>query len=115
MSELKIGQKLWVRYRGFDRRRDSKAEEVEITKIGRKYFDVEQDGYNRGKYEIETMMQAVDSNYRNKAYLSIEEINEEDEISKLSNEITTAFRTYGNLPYSLEQLRAISKIITPNS
>ncbi len=113
MKELKVGQKIWIRYKGFDKWRKSDPSEVVITKIGRKYFEVAtEDGYRKGKYEIETMLESVYSNYRNKAYLSLKEINDEDEKTKLSNKIKNKFNSYGELPFSLDQLKKIDEIIT---
>lgn len=112
-NKISVGQPIWVRYKGFDHRRDKSAYEVIVTKVGRKYFEVsDENGRDKGKYEIETMLQAIDSNYRYKAYISLDEINIEDEFDKLNDEIKEAFRTYGKLPYTLQQLRDIKKIIT---
>ncbi|MES2287445.1 MAG: hypothetical protein V4547_17255 [Bacteroidota bacterium] len=112
--EIKVGQKIWVRYNGHDTRKDNKPYEAEVVKVGRKYFEALNVGYTRpDKYELESMIQAVDSNYRNKAYLSIEEINDENERNKLSSKLKEAFRSYGTLPFTLQQLRDIDKIINP--
>lgn len=115
MSELKVGQKLWLRYCGFDHRKSREITEVIISKIGNKYFYVEGEGYyGGGKFDKENMQQAVDSNYKDTAYLSMEEIEKEDEFESLSNNIRAAFNGYNRINYSLEQLRAIKAILNPS-
>ena len=111
-QELTVGTKLFLRYDGFDHRRDRKLIEVEIIKLGIKYFYVAgKDFYGTEKFEISTLAHCVDSNYKYSVYFSREEVDKKDEFSRLSNEIKTAFTTYGKLPYSLEQLQAIKNII----
>lgn len=113
MKDLKLGQKVWIRYNGGDTRRSREVREGIITKVGRKYFEVNNNDWTGGKFDIKTMVEAVDSNYRDTAYLSLDEIEKEIEYGKLSSEIRNAFSAYSKLNFSIEQLRAIKEIIDP--
>jgi len=78
-------------------------------KVGRKYFEL--DGYYRCKFEIDTMIQSNETNYRDKCYLTLQEILDEKEQSKLSSEVRLFFSGYGKVNLTLEQLRKINEII----
>jgi len=112
MAKLKVGQKVWMRYNGFDSRRSIEIKEGLVTKVGRRYFEVNNNDYTGGRFEIDTMIESGETNYRDKAYLSKDEIENEIEFGKLSSEITAVFKTYSKLPLSIEQLRAIKEIIS---
>ncbi len=115
MKDLKVGQKVWIRYAGFDSRHSRDIREGVITKVGRKYFEVNNNKWDGGRFEIETMIESNNSNYKDHAYLSIKDIEEEIEFGNLSSEIRKTFGHYGKLSFSLEQLRAIKEIINPSS
>lgn len=84
---------------------------VKVSKVGRKYFELEGKPYNR--YDIKTLREVKDHVYKNQCYLSIQEIEDDRELNRLTNEISQFFRYRTKL--TIEQLREISKIInTPN-
>ena len=65
----------------------------------------------REKYDLETLRQVTETNYENKVYLKLQDILDEKEHQKLSDEIKRAFNGFGKLQYSLEQLRKIAEIV----
>lgn len=103
---LKIGQTVWY-YTGSVRVADSCLKETKITKVGRKWFEVEC-GYGN-RFSIETLR--VDSQYTTgvRIYLSDKEYYDEAERNKLSSRFQEIFQYNNNL--SLEKLRAINQII----
>ena len=105
-KSIAIGQKVWVKP-GYP----TKSEPVEaiITKVGKKYFEL--DDNSREKFDINTLQQVNDINYKSKIYLSFQNILDEKEHLKLSGALRTDFGNYGSLKYSLEQLRKIAEIV----
>jgi hypothetical protein len=86
--------------------------EYKITKIGKKYFECEglRERFNVSDlyYECKNYSQ---NNY--KLYMSVKEIEEEDEYNNLLKQIREDFRSYSP-SFTLEQLRKINLIITEN-
>jgi hypothetical protein len=106
---MKVGQTVWVTG-GF--RRDNKAEADVIEKIGNKYFYLVGDRGQR-KFDIQTLKQVSESNYPAQVYLSLEEYQDKLEAERLSYKIKDFIqRGYGKLPLTLDQLKAIDKIIS---
>ena len=112
MSELKVGQKVWVKKIGHMRNGDTaELDQVEVAKIGKKYFEVSKVWY--GRFFIETLYQdgkGYTSQY--KAYLSKEKAEEELEIIQLSNKIRQKIGQYGDIRLPVEKLRNIWKELT---
>lgn len=107
--KLKVGQKVFTvsaKYRMKDK--DSEIIEREITKIGRKYFEV---SGLRHKFNIDTLIEEIDSNYKTCCYLSADEILLERELNNIESAIYAFFRTYGRIQLPIEGLRTIYKII----
>lgn len=109
---MKVGQEIWLRYNGIDRRVDRLPEKHTITKVGNKYFYINQYGRER-KFEINTLMEITETNYGRKAYLSLEEINLEDERNLIIKHLRDIFGIYGiTNKYSIDQLRRIKEILS---
>lgn len=107
--KLQIGQDIYLKPTGNAARGSKEIREGKITKIGNKYFET--DAYH-GRFFIETLYHDAGqytSNY--KGYLSKQEILDEYESNRLFSKISEHFR-YRN-PFTLDQLKAIDKIITP--
>jgi hypothetical protein len=104
---MQVGQTVWVTG-GF--KRNSKAEEHVIDRIGNKYFYLVED---QRKFDIETLKQVSESNYPALVYLSLEAYQDKLEAERLSSGIRNFMqRGYGALPLTLNQLKAIDKIIS---
>lgn len=108
LSAVVVGQKVWVNPSSLWRSRREPFEAT-VSKVGRKYFELME--CPREKYDLETLRQVTETNYENKVYLKLQDILDEKEHQKLSDEIKRAFNGYGKLQYSLEQLRKIAEIV----
>lgn len=109
--ELEIGQTVYLKPQGNAGRRSTEIIPAKIEKIGRKYFEVDYGRANR--IIIETMCEdglGWVSNYS--VYLSLDEIEQERQAQLVFADLKKHFSS-NNTSLSLEQLRAISKIITP--
>jgi len=107
---MKVGQKIYLKPIGNNARYgNQEVRECTISKIGRKYFELEEKGY--GRFFIESMAQDCGqyiSGYQ--AYLSIQDIEDEEEAKKLYSEIKKAFSGFST-SLSLSELKEISRII----
>jgi len=103
---MKVGQKVFLK--SLDSR-DGDIKEVTVSKVGRKYFQVEE-MYNT-RFSIEEMLDdAGKYTSRWKVYPSMREIEDERESYELHNKIKQQFSTY-RPNYSLETLREIYRIL----
>lgn len=109
--KLHVGQKLYkqVAYRN----EKPTIKVCEITKIGLKYLYVDND--NRYPIEKDTLIHRSKMYSQNnfQMYLTEQEILDKWETNTLISECKKHFGNYGNLKFTLEQLRAINKIINP--
>ena len=108
LSAVVVGQKVWVNPSSLWRSRREPFEAT-VSKVGRKYFELME--CSREKYDLETLRQVTETNYENKVYLKLQDVLDEKEHQKLSDEIKRAFNGYGEIQYSLEQLRKIAEIL----
>jgi len=107
--KLCVGQTIWIVPSHYYRSDNKEPKEVVISKVGRKYFELE--GYNRSKFNIETLQEENETNYKSQCYLTLQEILDEREIEKLTSQLKNIFGTYGKLDLTLEQLRKITDIV----
>lgn len=109
---MKIGDKVWLRPLWGSCVQKDEAQEYEIRKIGRKYFEVGKIGEASGKlykFDIKTLKQA--SKHPDwLLYLSKQDILDEQEKKTLEMDIREALG-YGNTRFSLDQLRRIKAIM----
>lgn len=120
MSKLEVGQKVFLKAVGNNARYDKEVriEEYEVKKVGRKLLDVwkNQDDRYSIKFDMENENREVSKYSPNwKLYFSKQDIADEEESSKLTNEIKKIFDRYGKVELSLEQLRKIKEIINPSN
>mgnify|MGYP000982343436 CR=1 FL=1 len=108
--DLQVGQIVFVKRIGNAARYESRITEEVVESIGRKWFTLKDfrrerfsldDGLNDGKGYI--------SNYA--VYVSMQEIEDEKEHSKLCNILNREFSSYGDSNLSLKTLRKIIDII----
>lgn len=107
--KLCVGQKLWLVGSHHYRSDNREPIEVTISKVGKKYFELED--YHRCKFEIETLKQVTETNYVDRCYLTLQEILDEREADKLAAQIKNIFGGYGKPKLTLEQLRKIMDVM----
>ena len=106
------GQKVFIKTTGNAARyRGSEIIPGEVITVGRKYVTV-RFGYSSIKFNSEEEYKQ-ESKYSAEyiLYETEQEILDENEVDNLSARLRKAFSYYGKAPYTLEQLRAIAKII----
>ena len=107
---MEVGQNIFIKTVGNCARNvGSKIIDTTITKVGRKYFEVE--ALPRTKFKIETMREVTNYSVNYIAYESLVAIEEEMESIALNNEIRNAFNGYGKPIYTLDQLRRIKAVL----
>ncbi len=84
--------------------------EAEVEKVGRKYFYLK--GFQRDKFSIEEMCDTSQGSSDYKVYITKQAISDEQEHSRLTDEIREEIGRYGSTKLSLKQLREIKKIIS---
>jgi len=104
--DLKVDQIIWVK-------NDKGVFEKTINKVGRKYFYVNYGKWSEIKFSIETMQEIKDGGYQAKAYLSLQDIEDEKESKRILRLLGDAFR-YNTDRYNLSQLKQVSKILDLN-
>lgn len=110
--DLVVGMKLYAEK--IFRNAPPEIVEYTISKIGRKYFEV--DGHNWYQFQIDTLYY-VDKNYsqnNKQLYRSRKEIEEKNEWATLHSNIRNFF-SYSSTKLTLEQLRKIEDIIKENN
>lgn len=105
---ITVGQTVWVKHIG-SRFRGSDVSESVVTKVGSKYFYL--DNNSRDRYSIFTGMQDSDYSIRKIVYISYEVILEEKEHSILSDLIKSSIPQYGKLPYTITQMKTVCDIL----
>ncbi len=109
--KLEVGQTVYVQPIGNKRRYTSDIAEAKVSKIGKKYFELE--GYYRERFYLDSGLndgRGYISDYH--VRLSLQEIEDEKEITELSHFIGDRFQYGQNRDQlSLEQLRKIKAII----
>lgn len=104
-----VGQKIYLETRGITRE-EEKIQECTISKVGRKYFEVQEKP--RERFEISTMEhdgKGWVSRY--KCYISIKEIEDKNSAQKHFDYIRQQFSSYVNT-YPLEMLEEIVRILS---
>lgn len=113
--KIEVGTKLWyVESRGGNRGVEASPREATVSKVGRKYFELEgiRNGRSSRKFDIETLKDQTDTNYPYKLYETPQEIFALREREKLVQEVRKYFSgfTYQS-KLTTDQLRRISDII----
>lgn len=104
---MKVGDKVFLKTIGNAARSGVRIYEEEITKIGRKYITIG----DYGQFEMDSRHQKSDYSPNYKFYLSREEIQDELEYDRLLSKTRQFFSNWGKLDITLEQLKAIDKIL----
>ena len=107
-NKLHVGQKLWM---VISRPHHKNVEPVEvvISKVGKKYFELED--YHRDKFDIETLRSVNETNYKNQCYFTLQEILDNREFNRISEQLKNIFVGYNEPKLTLEQLRKIKDVI----
>lgn len=107
---MKIGDIIYFEPCGNAARYDKSIIHTRVSKVGRKYFEVNELKWNR--FLIETLVHDggdYEPNYY--GYHSLKEIEDKKEAVRLNSEIRECFSGYGQSRYSLNQLKSIIEII----
>lgn len=106
---MKVGQKVFIEPRNNAVRYSKEIKESKISKIGRKYFELEDKYFGRFyKDNLEQDAGNYTSNY--KVYFSLQEIEDRKEAQALYDNLKKYFSGW-NSSLSLSQLKSIDKII----
>lgn len=106
---MEVGQKIYLEPIGNNARYSKEIKESRISKIGRKYFELEEKYY--GRFFIDSMSQDCGqymSGYN--AYLSIQEIEDKKEAQKIFTELKKVFSGFST-KIPLFKLKEIERII----
>lgn len=109
-TDLKVGDKLFAMIAPIHGRR-SELYELDITKVGNKYYYAGTRNYKIDK----TTLKCADGNYypwNFQCYLTVKEIQDMLEAQKKRQDVNQAF-TYGTIRATDEQIEAIHKILFP--
>lgn len=109
-NEITVGMKLYLDPVNNEARYgNDKILEVEVTKVGRKYFYVEP--LTENKFSLDTLEEVSDYAEDYKVYFTEQEILDGRERDKLYSEIGMKFGTFSNKDLTITQLRRIKEII----
>jgi len=105
--QIQVGQTVYLEPTGNACRYSKEIIETKVTKVGSKYFEVEN---KRSKFDIGKMCEV--SNYCSDwaVYFSRQEIEDKNEKESINRAMRELFGPYGHNKLSLEQLRQIQKI-----
>lgn len=117
MTKLKTGMTVYFIPVGVNNTRHIKnnilshISEAKISKIGRKYFYLENHSSN---FNISNLRHDSEHHYDLQAYLNKQDILDIVEFSELKNKIKNKFNEIDNTDLTLEKLIKINKIIFPD-
>jgi hypothetical protein len=113
---IKKDQTVWVQRKDYLNKPEPPYEAI-VKSVGRKYleaqrvFDEATQYAYPVKFDLETLREATESNYKDRLWLSIEDYQREVEFNRLSEKVRIGFSIYGVQKLSLEKLRQISEIL----
>lgn len=111
-----VGTTVYLKAVGNNARYDKEVriEEYKITKVGRKFFEVnDNEKYKPLKFHIEDLSQEMGGYIADwQLYFYRQDILDEEESEKLNRDIKTAFGSYGGSRFTLDQLRRLKEIIS---
>lgn len=112
--KLEVGMTVYVIPVGVNNIRHIKGvlvnsiEECKVTKVGRKYFYVDN---SSDKFNIDNLRHDSECHYDRQAYFDKQEILDMVELSALYQEIQGFFSSYGKPKLTLEQSKRVKDII----
>jgi hypothetical protein len=109
-NEIVVGMTVYLKPINNAARRSKDVQEGIVSKVGRKYFEVE--GFYRTKFSIDELIEVSEYAPDWKVYLSKQELLDEQEFENLLRDIRLFFSNYGKVNLTLDQLRKIKVIIS---
>ena len=112
MNKPKVGD---ILYQLPTRNKDAKLVQVQVVKVGRKYFSVCRVGekperWRMDEYEIETWAERTNLSASTTIYASEQEYHDSQEVWRLEQAMRVAFCGWGRLKFTLDQLNRIESI-----
>ena len=110
-----VGERLYSLNIGNSARHaEQKLTPVIVSKVGRKYFYAEKEGYRlETKYHIDSWVEATDFCANSKLYESAEDWNNEKLKSELLQALSDAFGVYYKKEeFTIEQLKSVCEILS---
>ncbi|MFQ3543547.1 hypothetical protein Q7A53_05630 [Halobacillus rhizosphaerae] len=112
-ERLKVGMKLYLQPTGNMARRTKEVKEVTVSKVGRKYFEVEE--LWRDKFAIDDLRDVTEYSNDWQGYFSLQELEDDEEYEELLSDLRIYFGSIGrnrnSTNLSLDQLRQIKEMI----
>ena len=109
MNKLTVGQTIFYQGGLGRSRSDKELKETVITKVGRKYFELE--SLYRCKFDINTLDEVSEFSSSIKLYLSKEAYDDEVKSNKLIRDIRDKLGSYGSTNIPLFKLEMIMNIL----
>lgn len=109
MANLIVGQTVWYNGERGRSRSDKELKETVITKVGRKYFELE--ATYRSKFDVNTLDEVSEFSSSIKIYLSKEAYDDEVKSNKLIHDIRGKLGSYGSTNIPLFKLEMIMNIL----
>ena len=109
MANLIVGQTVWYNDERGRSRSDKELKETVITKVGRKYFELE--ATYRSKFDVNTLDKVSEFSSSIKIYLSKEAYDDEVKSNKLIRDIRDKLGSYGSTNIPLFKLEMIMNIL----
>lgn len=109
MANLIVGQTVWYNGERGRSRSDKELKETVITKVGRKYFELE--ATYRSKFDVNTLDEVSEFSSSIKIYLSKEAYDDEVKSNKLIRDIRDKLGSYGSTNIPLFKLEMIMNIL----
>jgi hypothetical protein len=111
MNQIKEGQEVYYEHFGYrQKERENEPVATTVTKVGRKWFEVECAKYQR--FSIETLRNdSKGYSSSSRIILSLLDYRNEKEYEYLTNTISDFFRIWRTNKPTLEQLRQIAQVL----
>jgi len=108
---MKVGENIFIKTTGNAARYGgSKIIDTTVSKVGRKYFEVE--ALPSVRFHISNLVQDTNYSTSYKVYHSREAIEEETELIELRDKMRKTFDHWNGTPLTLDQYRRIDKIVS---
>jgi hypothetical protein len=107
---IKEGQKVWVKRSDHYREKEERNPvPATVEKVGIRYFYLKEFQYS--KYLIENGLQSGDTNYIDRVFYTLQEIEDVYKREELWKEIKKSFQVHGEISHSLKTLEKVKELL----